>query len=156
MGLKAGPLCVYQRSFLMGAVAILGFGIYMNILPARLLSLLVLPLALAGFLVAGYHALLEALGHLECPAGLLGLGTAPQQSAVAFTLLFALVGGAAAVGEPTQTTRQGMPLLLGFIGVFFGVMSIFSAPALPPAPSEPYPTPLDACRVPFRAADSQP
>jgi disulfide bond formation protein DsbB len=149
LGLKAGPLCVYQRTFLMGTVAILGFGVYMNIVPTRLLSLLALPLPLAGFLVAGYHVILEATGFLECPPGLLNLGTAPQQSATAFTLLLLLVATAAGVAEPSQTTRQGMPVLMAFIGLFFGVMSIFSAPAFPPAPGEPYTMPLDACRVPY-------
>src|SRR5262249_62413094 len=40
MGLKACPLCFYQRSFMMGVVGVLGVGLLAGVRPAAPLSLL--------------------------------------------------------------------------------------------------------------------
>src|SRR5262245_300224 len=67
--LKACPLCLYQRTFVMGVVAVLGVGLLAG--PGRpgLLSLLALPLAVGALAVAGFHVRLELGEKLECPPG---------------------------------------------------------------------------------------
>src|SRR4051812_48306347 len=75
MSLKACPLCLYQRTFLMGVVAVLGVGLAARVGRAGLLSLLALPLAAAGFGVAAFHEYLEQNGKLECPTGVFGWGS---------------------------------------------------------------------------------
>src|SRR5262245_66543427 len=87
MKLKACPLCFYQRTFVMGVVAVLLVGLLAGVRPASVLSLLALPLAAGGVGVAGFHVYLEQTGKLECPDGILGLGTAPQQGLAAQALL---------------------------------------------------------------------
>src|SRR5436853_4078529 len=78
MKLKACPLCFYQRTFVMGVVAVLGIGLLTGGRHRAVLNLLTLPLAVAGLGVAVFHVYLELTGKLECPAGVLGIGTAPQ------------------------------------------------------------------------------
>src|SRR5437868_5534791 len=80
MGLKACPLCFYQRTFVMGLVGVLGMGLLTKTGPSGRLGLLALPLAAAGLGVALFHVYLELAGRLECPQGLFGWGTAPKQS----------------------------------------------------------------------------
>src|SRR5258708_33498049 len=53
MGLKACPLCFYQRTFVMGVVAVLGIGILTGERHRAVLNLLALPSAVAG--VGGAH-----------------------------------------------------------------------------------------------------
>src|SRR5262245_39174749 len=64
MQLKACPLCLYQRTFVMGVVGVLFVGILSG---GRKLSLLALPMAVAGLALAGFHTYLEATEVLECP-----------------------------------------------------------------------------------------
>ena len=94
MGFKACPLCIYQRTFVMGVVAVYGVGISLGVQHRPTLNLLALPLAVAGFAVALLQAIAEWIGKIECPCGILGIGTAPQQSVVALgiTLILALFG----------------------------------------------------------------
>ena len=80
MKLKACPLCLYQRAFVMGVVAVFGMGVLTGHRHRVVLNLLALPLAAAGLGVAVFHEYLELTGKLECPAGVMGIGTAPQQS----------------------------------------------------------------------------
>jgi disulfide bond formation protein DsbB len=96
MGLKACPLCFYQRTFMMSLVAVLGMGLLAGLVgrianPSYPLALLALPLAVAGLGVALFHVSLELRGKLECPAGVLGLGTAPEQSLTVFLVLTVLL-----------------------------------------------------------------
>src|SRR5262245_58264254 len=72
MKLKACPLCFYQRAFVMGVAAVLIVGLLTDRRFHGMLNLLVLPLALAGLGVAGFHVYLEQTGRLECPKGLFG------------------------------------------------------------------------------------
>ena len=65
MGLKACPLCFYQRSFVMGIFGVLLVGLSAGVRPAPLLSLLALPMGAAGFGVATFHVWLEGSGRLE-------------------------------------------------------------------------------------------
>src|SRR4051795_13328130 len=67
MGLKACPLCFYQRTFMMSIVAVLGMGLLASV---SRLGLLCLPLAVAGLGVALFHVSLETTGKLECPKGI--------------------------------------------------------------------------------------
>src|SRR5262245_2466312 len=80
MSLKACPLCFYQRTFAMSLVGVLGIGLLTGAGRGARLALLALPLAAAGLGVALFHVSLEVAGTLECPLGILGIGTAPQQS----------------------------------------------------------------------------
>jgi hypothetical protein len=91
MGLKACPLCYYQRTFVMGVVAILVAGLFIKDLRPGVLGLLALPLAWAVLFLAGWHEYLEQIGTLECPAGIVDAGTAPQQSLAAFGMLTLLL-----------------------------------------------------------------
>src|SRR5260370_16019931 len=70
MGLKACPLCFYQRTFVMGVVAVLWIGVLTGERHRAGLNLLALPLVVAGFGVAAFHVFLELTGKLECPGGI--------------------------------------------------------------------------------------
>src|SRR5919199_714734 len=72
MGLKACPLCFYQRAFMMSLVAVLGMGLLTGAGQSGRLGLLSVPLATAGLGVALFHVSLELAGRLECPQGLFG------------------------------------------------------------------------------------
>jgi hypothetical protein len=144
MGLKACPLCLYQRTFVMGVVGVLGVGLLAKVKPAGSLALLSLPLATGGFTVGVFHVYLENIGKLECPAGIGGTGSAPQQALVIQTLLFLLLVADAA------RTRGLLPALGSLLlGAVFAVAAIRSAPP-PPKTVDPA-APLDGCRPPYRA-----
>jgi len=98
LGLKACPLCFYQRSFIMATASVLAVGLVSYGLSTSTLSLLALPLATCGLAVAGFHEFLERTGKLECPCGIFGLGTAPQQSLVLFMPLCGALLVAATTG----------------------------------------------------------
>jgi len=87
MNLVACPFCYYQRTFAMCAFGVLAVGLLGGAPRGSVLCLLALPLAAGGLGVAGWHVYLEATGKLECPKGILEIGTAPQQSLVAFAIL---------------------------------------------------------------------
>src|SRR5262245_61043536 len=84
MKLQACPLCFYQRAFMLGTFAVLATGLFAGLGRTVSLGLLAFPLVIAGLAIAGTHVNLERTGTLECPTGVLGLGTAPQQSLAAF------------------------------------------------------------------------
>jgi hypothetical protein len=109
-----------------------------------------LPLAVAGLGVALFHVSLEIGDKLECPTGLLGLGTAPQQSLVLFALLLLLVG-AVIVLNGGWSASQATGAIGGLvIGALLAWASSISNPPMPPAPKEPYTKAPDICRPPFR------
>jgi disulfide bond formation protein DsbB len=151
MGLKACPLCIYQRTFVMGVVAVLGIGVLTGQRHRGVLNLLALPLAVAGFGVAAFHVFLELTGKLECPAGVMGVGTSPQQSLAVLTVLLVLV----AVGVVRSGKVGDFHPLAALAAVVLGVLlawgAVASAPPMPPAPTKAYEAPLDICRPPFRA-----
>jgi disulfide bond formation protein DsbB len=150
LALKACPLCFYQRAFVMALVAVLGMGLLVRAARPERLSLLALPLAVAGLGVALFHVLLEVAGKLECPAGLLGAGTAPEQSLAVFLTLAALLI-ADALRRPVG--RNAWAGLAGGValGLLLAAASCTSNPPPPTAPSEPYAKPPDVCRPPFRS-----
>ncbi len=151
MGLKACPLCFYQRTFVMGVVAVLGIGLLTGQRHRGVLNLLALPLAVAGFGVAAFHVFLELTGKLECPGGVLGIGTSPQQSLAALTVLLVLV----AVGVVRSRSAGGPQRPAAVAAVALGLLlawgSVVASPPVPPAPTKAYETPLDMCRPPFHS-----
>jgi disulfide bond formation protein DsbB len=154
MNLKACPLCLYQRTFVMGVVGVLGVGLLAGRRHRGVLALLALPAAVGGFGVAAFHEYLEQTGKLECPGGVMGVGTAPQQSLAVLTLLLAL----AVVGAVSRARKQdiGWGAGVGAVatGVLFAVGAVASAPPMPAPPTKAYETPLEICRPPFRPQEA--
>jgi hypothetical protein len=147
MRLNACPLCLYQRTFVMGVVGVLAVGLGVGGVRPGLLSLVALPLATAGAGVAGYHTYLEYVGRLECPDGILGLGSAPQQAVAAqglvvLILLFDILRSRALGGFGPAAVLA--PVILGGLFVLGAIRS--SPPPCPPN----YDIPLneDGCRKP--------
>jgi disulfide bond formation protein DsbB len=155
LGLKACPLCFYQRSFVMAAAAVLCVGVAVKVRPGSNVSLLALPLAVSGLGVALFHEYLELTGRLECPLGLLSLGTAPQQSTALLILLTASLS--ASVASDRKMARLGSPAIAGsaVLGLILALACVWSAPPLPPAPGKPYDEPLLICRPPYESAPAR-
>jgi hypothetical protein len=146
MGLKACPLCYYQRTFVMGVVAVLGIGLLAGERHRRVLNLLALPLVVAGVGIAVFHVYLELSGKLECPAGVLGLGTAPQQSlAVLSALLILVVVGVVRGGILTAFHPLAAPAAL-VLGLLLAWGAVVSASSTPPKDYSVF----DMCRPPLR------
>jgi disulfide bond formation protein DsbB len=153
LGLRACPLCFYQRSFVMGVFAVLAVGLAVDRSQAGLYSLLALPLAFAGLGVAAFHEYLVLSGVLECPPGLLGFGSSPAQSLLIFAVLSAALVTGARSGR--EDRKPAIAPLAGAIvlGLFLAWGSIASSPPLPPAPTQAYDPvaqPLEMCRPPYR------
>jgi hypothetical protein len=151
LGLKACPLCFYQRSFAMGAFTVLLVGMFADRDRPSLHSLLAFPLAVAGLGVAAFHQYLVWSGALECPEGILGLGTAPAQSLAVFALLTTVLA-AAALSGPRDHRRPLMLVGAGCLGLALAWGSIISSPPLPASPDAPYDPveqPLEMCRPPY-------
>jgi disulfide bond formation protein DsbB len=149
MKLKACPFCFYQRTFVMGVVAILGVGLLASQRHRAVLNVLALPLAVAGLGVAVFHVYLELTGKLECPGGVLGIGTAPQQSLAALIVLLLVIAVGVVrsrqAGEPQVT-----PLLAAVVlGLLLAWGAVASSPPMPSAAAQPYATPPDICRPPY-------
>jgi disulfide bond formation protein DsbB len=153
MGLIACPLCFYQRTFAMAVFGVLSVGLLAGERRGAFLSLLALPLAVGGLAVAGYHVFLEARGTLECPEGILGLGTAPQQSLAAFVLLTLplvvdVAGACCGAGVREGSPRPASTLAAFVLGGLFAAGCVFSAPP-PKHPDKPYDEPPKVCRPAF-------
>jgi disulfide bond formation protein DsbB len=152
MGLKACPLCFYQRTFVMGVVGVLLIGLLAGARDSRLLGLLALPAAVGGLGVAAFHVYLEATGKLECPPGLNNIGSAPQQSLAALAILFVVLALSIAQGQGRTNAPLGFVAAV-VLGGGFAYGAIVSAPPAPPAPTKAYDPekqPLDMCRPPYR------
>src|SRR5262249_8468087 len=91
LGLRACPFCLYERLFVMGVVAIYTVGLLFHQRRGERLGFLALPLAAGALATIGYHEFLEYTGKLECPAGYMGRGTAPQQALIILAVLGLLV-----------------------------------------------------------------
>lgn len=155
LGLKACPLCFYQRSFVMAVLAVLALGWFLDRSRPGLICLLSVPLAWAGLGVAAFHDYLVATGVLECPPGLFGFGTAPAQSLVLFLFLASDVSVGAWYGRH-ESQRQGTStqIVAVLLGSVLAVVCVKSSPPLPPVPAGAYDAvkqPLDTCRRPFSA-----
>ena len=152
MGLKACPLCIYQRTFVMGVVGVLVVGLLAGLKDSRLLGLLALPAALGGAGLAFFHEYLELTGKLECPPGVLGLGTAPQQSLVILFVILVLLSLSLIQARNGNASRLPVTAGAGLLGVLFAIGAIASAPPMPAPPTKPYDPekqPFDMCRPPF-------
>jgi disulfide bond formation protein DsbB len=126
LGLDACPFCFYQRSFAMAVLA--------------------LPLAAAGLGVAVFHIRAEAMGKLECPLGILDLGSAPQQSLAALgllTVVLLLDAGSRRIGGGWLAGAAGLVL-----GALLAAGCIVSSPK-PKVPDKPYDGPPKVCRPPY-------
>jgi disulfide bond formation protein DsbB len=150
MGLKACPLCFYQRSFIMATVAVLGVGLFADRARPALYCLLGLPLALAGLGVAAFHEYLVTKGVLECPQALFALGTAPAQSLAVFALL--ILPMFAGAWSLDRKGAFGLAIVLGALMTWASIASSPPLPTVPKAPYDPVKQPLDMCRPPFRGA----
>ena len=149
VGLKACPLCFYQRTAVFLALGTLLLGLFADGFLARgTAAWLTVPACLLGLAVAGWHVYLETSGTLECPKGIAGLGTAPVQSLALFLLLTPPVLLSAWRSSDVGAGRIGVAALLG---VAFAYASIKSAPPLPPLPKAAYTDALVICRPPFKA-----
>jgi len=143
MELKACPLCFYQRTFVMSVLAVLVMGWLADRTQGGLFCLLCIPLTVGGLGVAVFHEYLVVTEKLECPKGLLGLGTAPAQSLAFFVALTATI---------TWSARTRLAWLPGgvLLGLVLAWACVASAPPMPGAPAEPYMQPADTCRPPYR------
>lgn len=156
LGLKACPLCFYQRSFVMAAFAILGLGLFVERTRPGLFCLLSVPMAWAGLGVAAFHEYLVLTNVLECPKAFLGIGTAPAQSLAMFVGL-AVVTLLGAWSGRSESPRQRSSTLVGavILGLVLAAACVKSAPPLPPVPKAPYDPvkqPLDTCRPVFQGS----
>ena len=150
MNLKACPLCFYQRTFMMSLVAILSVGLVANACRPGRLAVLALPLAIAGLGVALFHVSLEVRGKLECPGGVLGLGTAPQQSLAAFVALTALLALDTVRRVTSRVLTVSVPAVAIALGVLLALGSCSANPPMPGPPQHPYSGPPDICRPPYQ------
>lgn len=148
LGLKACPLCFYQRTAVFLVLGTLLLGLFAGgYLSRAVAAWLTVPACLLGLGVALFHVYLESSGTLECPQGIAGLGTAPMQSLALFLLLTPPVLLSAFRSTDVGAGRIGLAALLG---VVFAYASIKSAPPLPPVPKEAYKDALIICRPPFK------
>jgi disulfide bond formation protein DsbB len=148
MGLKACPLCFYQRTLVFAVFGVLLVGLVTGA-PRSGLCLLALPLAAAALGVAGYHVYLELTGALECPPGIKDIGTSPQQSLAAQVLLTLLLALGVLSGPDKRTALTGL-VATALLGAGFAVALILSTPPQPPPP--PPTTPVDICRPPAKTS----
>lgn len=132
------------------ALAVLAVGLLTGPHHHAILNVLSLSMAVGGVGVAFVHVYQEQAGKLECPLGVIGIGTAPQQALVPQSmLLLVLVVGIVrcrAFDDRPLSASLGAVLL----GLLMAVASVTSAPPMPPVPTKPYGTALDMCRPPFR------
>lgn len=154
LGLKACPLCLYQRSFALAAVLVLAMQLGTQGLRSAYACLMMLPLPASGFGVAAFHVYLVQAGKLECPPALFGWGDGPLQSCA----VFAALTGVCLAGAWTARRAEGRggpfaSVAAVLLGAGAAWACIASSPPLPSAPTQPYDAtkqPFDMCRPPFR------
>ena len=129
----------------MAVVGVLATGLLSANRQTALTALAAVPLALGGLGVAIFHVYLELAGTLECPLGLWGWGTVPQQSLGLFVLLVAALSAVLAKGRTIQSVGRTPLTAAILLGLLFLVSAIASAP-----PLQPYQQPLEKCRPPFQ------
>lgn len=150
LGLKACPLCFYQRTFAFALVGVIGVGWLALSDQRRRVPLLALPLAVGGFGVAAFHTYLVLANKLECPLGIADLGPAPAQSLALFTLVLLAVAWGV-IQEVKANRWLGVAAL---VGVTLGGASVYGSIVANPPPAkatkatEPGER-LETCRVPY-------
>jgi hypothetical protein len=147
-GLKACPLCFYQRTFVFGTLGVLLIGLATRARRTGAVGVMALPLAVAGCAIAGFHVWAEYDGKLECPKGIADIGTAPQQSAAALGLITLLL--LIDSFRNTSGGAYGFPTILSalILGGAFAAGCIYTVPPMVTPPSEVYEKPPDGCRPP--------
>lgn len=156
LGLKACPLCFYQRSFALAAVLIVAMLMWVDGMRSFRACLVALPVVVSGLGVAAFHVYLVQFGKLECPPAIFGWGDGPLQSLAVFVALtFACFAGAwsSRFAEGQSGLAKSVGAVLMGCGVAWGCIA--SAPPLPPTPKQPYDAikqPFDMCRPPFPGA----
>jgi disulfide bond formation protein DsbB len=151
--LTACALCFYQRTFVFAALSVLLIGLFTRARRTGAIGVMALPLAVGGVAVAGFHVYLEYTKVLECPKGLLEIGTAPQQALAALAVLTLLL-----VIDSLRNMSGGsfgaFAFLLALIlGGAMAYGCIESAPKLKPR-DKPYDAetePFNTCRPPYKA-----
>jgi hypothetical protein len=152
IGLKACPLCFYQRTFAFALVAVTAVGLFAFGKESGKLNLLTLPLCVGGLGVAGFHLWLVQSGKLACPNGIAGLGPAPAQSSVAFLLVLLPILYGIFV-ESREECLKPLPLLAGVVvglaAVYGSTTPGLSPGANPPPQQQAEGEKLDTCKKPF-------
>jgi disulfide bond formation protein DsbB len=152
LGLRACPLCFYQRTFVMAVFAVLAIGLIVDRARGGFLCLLSLPMAVGGLGVAALHEYLVWTDKLECPPGLFAVGTAPAQSLTLFALLAGTTLAGAWAGR-WGPTPFGLPAILAasLLGVLLSWAAVASSPPIT-ARTTAYPEnePFNTCRPPYR------
>lgn len=156
LGLKACPLCFYQRSFALAAVLVLAMQLGTQGLRSAYACLVTLPLAASGLGLAAFHVYLVQAGKLECPPALFGWGDGPLQSLAVFAALASFcLSGAWTARRTSGCDGPFASVAAVLLGAAAAWACIASAPPLPPAPAQPYDAvkqPFDMCRPPFQGA----
>jgi disulfide bond formation protein DsbB len=134
-------LCWYQRILMYPLTGILAMGLVWRV---RQLPKLILPFAVLGFGIAGYHYLLEKTDLFDasvvCRAGVscttvwinwFGFVTIPLLALTAFLIIALMCVVAIMAGEPQESDEDGEPLpapwlpvvaILAVVGVVFGYL----------------------------------
>lgn len=154
MGLKACPLCFYQRTMAFALVGVLLTG--MCLFPRRewgKLNVLALPLCLGGLGVAAFHTNLVLSGKLACPNGIADLGPAPAQSLAVFVLVLLPILYGVFV-ESRADCLKPLPLLVAAVvgaGAVYGSTTPGLSPgANPPPQKQGEGEKLDTCKQPYQ------
>lgn len=149
LGLAACPLCITQRTLIMGLFALTGVGWLAARAQPGVVSALGAGLAFAGLGVAAFHTSLVVRGILECPSGLLGFSSFPAQSLGLFALLCVTTVGGAWAGRTQLSRSPGLATGAGLvIGLLFAWVTVASSPPVPTrtTPYDPVQEPLVNCR----------
>ncbi len=150
LGLRACPLCFYQRTFAFALVGVLTLGLLSPARRSGALNLLALPLAVGGLGVAAFHVYLELNGTLECPLGVGDVGTAPKQSLA----IYVLVTLALAAGVVGEVRAAGYSAVSVVVALALGGAAVYgSVVANPPSPLKgPYPPDqrIETCRPVYK------
>jgi hypothetical protein len=149
-GLRACPLCLYERGFLMGIVGVLVTGVLFKGVPKGFLSVLALPMAVGGLVTIILHVRLEANGTIECPSGFGGFGSVPQQALGVFALLLVLL-----VIDDLKEHFAVRSFFAAALGGLLAYGAIRSGPPLGEPPPGGYTIELDkdGCRKPYTPAN---
>jgi hypothetical protein len=149
---KACALCFYQRSFVMGIAAVLTVGLIARVNRPGLLSLLCLPMLVAGLWIAAVHTNLVREGALECPSGVFGWGSAPSQSLTVYLVLAAMLAMDIVSSGAMQEILPRVAAIAVGAAVAYGCLHSNPPPKVARAPDQP----LDECRKPYVAPGPNP
>jgi hypothetical protein len=159
IGLKACPLCFYQRTFAFALVAVCAVGLSVFGKESGRLNLLTLPLCLGGLGVAGFHLWLVLSGKLACPNGIADLGPAPLQSTIAFVLILLPILYGLFVESRTECLKP-LPLVLGLslglAGAYGSTTPGLKVGANPPPMQQAEGEKLETCKKPYQPEVSSP